>query len=282
MITIAKQLEQLQSDRTNIITSLKNKKVDASDADTFTDLVPKIRDMKFQPTNISFAYSTGDLSYELDNTDLSNIGTFERMFYSCNDITSIDVTPLSAAKPKSMAYMFQSCANLTAIDLRKLDTSNVTSLYYLVANCSKLTSINMSGLNTSNVARLQYIFYRCDKLVTIDFSDCDFSSVNDVRDMFYYCSNVANITWGKNLGKGYTQKTKHYSNYTLDLTGIGSKLTSTSIKSIINNLYDLNLTYDVANGGTLYRQRVRVSAYMKNNLTAEEIATANSKGWDIE
>ena len=47
--------------------------------------------------------------------------------------------------------------------------------------------------------------------------------------------------------------------------------------NVINNLYDLNLTYNVANGGTLYTQSLNLGSTNKAKLTAEEIAIATAK-----
>ena len=60
-----------------------------------------------------------------------------------------------------------------------------------------------------------------------------------------------------------------------------SNLTYDSLMSVINNLYDLNLTYDVANGGTLYTQKFSVGSTNLAKLTAEEIAIATNKGWTV-
>ena len=51
--------------------------------------------------------------------------------------------------------------------------------------------------------------------------------------------------------------------------------------NVINNLYDLNLTYDVANGGTLYAQSLVLGSTNMDKLTAEEIAIATAKGWNV-
>jgi hypothetical protein len=58
-------------------------------------------------------------------------------------------------------------------------------------------------------------------------------------------------------------------------------LTHDSLINVINGLYDLNLTYDVANGGTLYTQTLNLGSTNKAKLTAEEIAIATAKGWTV-
>ena len=80
------------------------------------------------------------------------------------------------------------------------------------------------------------------------------------------------------MGKGYTTKNNNY--YKLNLSACTS-LTHESLMNVINNLYDLNLTYDVANGGTLYTQSLQLGADNIAKLTAEEIAIATNKGWTV-
>lgn len=47
---------------------------------------------------------------------------------------------------------------------------------------------------------------------------------------------------------------------------------------MFTKLYDLNLTYDVANGGTLKTQKVDLHADVIAKLTPEQIAIATNKG----
>ena len=51
--------------------------------------------------------------------------------------------------------------------------------------------------------------------------------------------------------------------------------------NVINNLYDLNITYDVANGGTLYTQSLVLGGTNLAKLTDEEKAIAINKGWSL-
>lgn len=91
---------------------------------------------------------------------------------------------------------------------------------------------------------------------------------------------MTNLKSFKNLGKAYTSKTQNYSNYKLDLSK-STKLTHESLIDVINNLYDLNLTYNVANGGTLYRQSLVLGSTNLAKLTEDEIAIATNKGWNV-
>jgi hypothetical protein len=51
---------------------------------------------------------------------------------------------------------------------------------------------------------------------------------------------------------------------------------------MFQRLYDLNLTYNVENGGTLKTQTVDLHADVIAKLTPEEIAIATDKGWTVK
>ena len=175
--------------------------------------------------------------------------------------------------------MFSNCGDLTELDVSKLNTKNVTTMRSMFATCD-FTTLDLRKFNTSNVTNMQMMFAYSTKFKTLDLSNFDMSKVINVDSMFSSCNRLENFTSFKNLGKGYTQKTTNYSPYTLSLSN-SSQLTHDSLMSVINNLYDLNLTYDVANGGTLYTQKLILSSKSLKKLTAEEIAIATNKGWNV-
>lgn len=178
------------------------------------------------------------------------------------------------------AYMFNNCTSLITLDLANLDTSNVTNMSYMFSVCSSLETLKVTNLNTSNVANMTNMFANCKTLTTLDLNSFDMSNVINVSSMFSNCSGLINFVCFKYLGKAYRVKTKNYSNYKLDLSRC-TKLSNESLMSVINNLYDLNLTYDVANGGTLYTQALVLGSTNLAKLTTEEIAIATDKGWTV-
>ena len=93
-------------------------------------------------------------------------------------------------------------------------------------------------------------------------------------------AKLTNLIFGTNLGKGYTQKTSNLNEYCCGLSFV-SLLNHESLMDVINKLYDLNLTYDVANGGTLYTQQLMLGSTNLAKLTPEEIAIATNKGWTV-
>lgn len=137
-------------------------------------------------------------------------------------------------------------------EIPQFDTSNVKDATYMFNSCSNLTTI--PKFNMSNVINISYMCVSVKKLTTIGG--------------FEY------------LGKAYTQQKENHSNYKLDLSG-ATLLTHESLMNVINNLYDLNLTYNVANGGTLYTQQLVLGATNLAKLTEEEIGIAQAKGWTV-
>lgn len=209
--------------------------------------------------------------------------------------------PLSTGSDAS--YCFKNCAALKEIP-KNLRTTNARKMGGMFIGCKALKEVYQTEtcLNMDKVTSAASMFQACEKLSTV--GDLHLPELQYMGSMFKYCYNLVTIgrlyvpkvidltemfwnnTYLRNLGgwidlgKGYTQKTEYYKPYTLSLT-TSTAITHESLMNIINGLYDLNLTYDVANGGTLYRQKIELTATCKNRLSAEEIAIAEAKGWTI-
>ena len=179
----------------------------------------------------------------------------------------------SGINMKSIAYLFNEYQNLENIP--QMNTENIIYMNNAFMYCKKITEI--PELNTGNVIDMNNLFFYCSKLEKVPKLDA--SKVNNISLVFYKCSALTDCGGLIDLGKAYTQKTNNYSNYKLDFHH-STKLTHESLMNVINNLYDLNLTYDVANGGTLYTQSLQLGSTNMAKLTAEEIAMATSKRLD--
>ena len=49
-----------------------------------------------------------------------------------------------------MLHLFWSCEGLTSLDVSHFNTDNVTSMAWMFLGCSGLTSLDVSNFNTSN------------------------------------------------------------------------------------------------------------------------------------
>ena len=239
---------------------------------------------KFDTSNVEnmgsmFSGCSNLTSLDLSKFDTSNVTTMESMFSGCSKLTSLDLSKFNTSNVTNMNGMFSNL-KLTTLNLSNFNTSNVTTMANMFNNCSALTTLNLSNFNTSNVTTVGNMFFVCSNLTDVNLSSFDFSKVTYTDNLFSNCTNLTNLTFGTNLGKGYIQNTEQYTYYRLVLTSC-TKLTHDSLMSVINGLYDLNLTYDVANGGTLYTQSLVLGATNIAKLTEEEIAIATAKGWTV-
>ena len=210
--------------------------------------------------------------------DTSLVKSMSNFFYNCQMLEEISLIDTSNAT--RMQAMCKQCYNLKSIPL--LNTSKVTDMSEMVASCHELTKF--PEIDTSKVVNMEEMCFGCKKIQTIPKLDA--SKVNNIYRSFNSCYELENFGGLLNLGKGYTITLSNQGIYKLDLS-YSTKLTHESLMNVINNLYDLNLTYGVYDeegndlGGTLYRQDLVLGSTNLAKLTAEEIAIATNKGWNV-
>ena len=243
--------------------------------------IKKLPNFKIDGTICSYMFleypnSILDVS-KLDTTGATNMGA---MFSGCNKVIELDVSKFDTSQVTNMNSMFLNCQSLQRVNIKNFDTSKVTSFGKMFNYCKSLTELDLSDLNTSLVNNTSYMFQGATSLVTLNMNNLDMSKVTNVSYMFSSASKLTNLQFGYNLGKAYNLQSTGYSNYKLDLSSC-TLLTHDSLMSVINGLYDLNLTWDVANGGTLYKQSLVLGTTNLAKLTDEEKAIAINKGWTL-
>ena len=200
--------------------------------------------------------------------------------FAASGLKEINLTNFDTSKVTTMSNMFYNNTYLEKINMSNCNTTNVTNMNSMFSQCRNLLSLDLSNFNTSNTTNVNSMF-SYNKFTNLDLSNFDFSKVSTCTYIFSGCTKLADLISFKNLGKGYTQKSANYSSYTLDLSQ-PAELTHDSLVDVITNgLYDLNLTYNVANGGTLYTQKFTLGSTNLAKLTADEIAIATAKGWTV-
>ena len=195
-------------------------------------------------------------SLDVSGFDTSEVTDMSNMFNNCNKLTSLDLSGWDTSNVTLMNNMFYSCSNLTRLDVSGFDTSKVTNMYSIFSNCSKLTSLDVSGWDTSKVIDMSSMFHSCSELTSLDLSGWDTSEVTNMSRMFYNCNNLKSLDAMMNV--------------TVSLSLSGTKLDTSSLLDVINNLATVTTTKTLTLGTTLLAK-----------LTAEQIAVATNKGWTV-
>ena len=247
------------------------------------DGLAKVSSFKINDASYLF-YNGGRLKNIQELLDLcENVTSCSNMFYNGARKISyqIDLSNFDTSNVTDMTNMFYSCYNLgKIIGLEKFNTSKVTKLDGIFKQTG-FKEFDLSNFDTSNVTSMRELFYyTTSTLRSINLGTWDASKVNDIYNAFYYIGDLENLIFMNNLGKGFTKKSNNSSSYQIDLH-YSNDLTYESLMDVINKLYDLNLTYDVANGGTLYTQKLIIGAKNIAKLTSEELNIVINKGWTV-
>lgn len=255
----------------------------------------------------------------IENLDLTKNSSdkyntsFNYLFHTCINLKSLDLNKWDVSHITDMGGMFQNCTNLETINFEDWDVSSVTSMASMFMYASKLKNINLSkwkfsptggginsmfyqcasleeldlrGFNISQIERMNSLFLSCVKLKTLNMDGWDASNISGnnynggFTDMLKGCAALENLTFMDNLGKGFTATASNNQYSKLDLSTCTS-LTHDSLMNVINKLYDLNLTYDVANGGTLKTQQLILGETNIAKLSEAELDIARNKGWTV-
>lgn len=212
---------------------------------------------------------------ELKFGKLTNISS---MFSSCSALQSSSQLPdMDVSECTDFTNVFYASTNVKDFDKIKdwNVTSKLTDMLQTFMDCWSVPEIDISKWDTSNVYRFYQTFNGCRAMHTL--SAFDGSAATSISYAFHNCSNLQNFGGIINLGKAYsTRSNENY--YTLDLTPC-SKLTETSLISILNNLYDIK-TKGCKN------QKIKIGATNLAKLTSTAgvaaLENAAAKGWNVE
>lgn len=218
-------------------------------------------------TDASTMFQNCSALTELPKLDLSNVTNIYSMFQNCKGITKVN--DLEGLKVTSAYNLFMNCTKLK--EVKGINLPICTSPYAMFSGCQLLEKVENISLPAAT--SLNKFFYNCYSLETFD--GMDMSKVANTANMFQECRRLKNLGGLMNLGKAFTIQSNNATNHTLYLS-TSPNLTHDSLITLFNSLYDLNLTYDVANGGTLYSQKITLGDN-KSKLTADEMAIATSK-----
>lgn len=188
--------------------------------------------------------------------------------YDGERIPLLELNP-NTSNVTNMSFMFRDCNKLSSVPV--LDTSNVSYMSDMFFDCNSLASVPL--LNTGNVTDMNNMFWGCTSLAIVPMLDA--SKTRTIYSMFRNCSSLITLGGLKNLGMGYgTGWIENSVSLTLNLSD-SPLLTHDSLMNVINNLYDIK-------SKGVKPQTLQLGNTNKAKLTAEEIAIATNKGWNVK
>ena len=192
------------------------------------------------PTDCSDLFLNYYGSHRLSSIDFgsgfntANVTNMSRMFISCDNLTSLDLSMFNTTNVTSMIEMFSGCSSLSSLNISSFNTSNVISMAgmfggngYGSHGCSSLTSLDLSSFNTSRVTDMSNMFQGCSSLTSLDLSSFNTSNVTNMSGMFgsmydydYYdgCSSLTSL----DLSNFNTANVANMSNMFLGCSGLTS------------------------------------------------------------
>lgn len=176
-----------------------------------------------------------------------------------------------------MSRMFSNCRSLTNVPL--LNTTNVTNMSYMFENAHALSVVPQ--FDTTNVTNMSCMFRRVEyigdgtgvPIEIIPLMDCGNVEFFEIfGSNSYGFVGVRYIEGFKDLGKSITQDYNAAASYK-NVSFERAYLNRESVVNIINNLYDI-----ASQNKTLTLQ---LNSYTLSFLSAEDIAIATTKGWNV-
>ena len=146
---------------------------------------------KFRPTSTKewFLHCSEMTQIDgLEHLNTDNVTNMKGMFYSCSNLTSLNLQHFNTEKVESMRVMFTYCSELTSLDLSNFNTAKVTDMFQMFAFCSKLTSIDLKNFNTSKVTDMQDMFVANSRLASLDLKSFNTDKVINMEGMFAACT----------------------------------------------------------------------------------------------
>ena len=127
------------------------------------------------------------------NLNTQNVTNMDRMFYDCEELTSLDVSNFNTQNVTYMRWMFYDCEELTSLDVSTFNTQNVTDMSCMFSGCKALTSLDVSNFNTQNVTNMDRMFCDCSALTSLDVSNFNTKNVTDMHSMFSDCKALTSL-----------------------------------------------------------------------------------------
>ena len=277
MGTINNKIEYLSETKKLIKNSLKAKKVNIEDNDTFRSYANKI-------TNATALVDTSDGTATTEDIvkDKTAYVNGEKVIGIAKNDNIDDYFITQISQDTNTVPSLSSSSSAINQLITKIPELNfdyiITDMKYFFSYCTQLHEI--PAIDTSNATNFQNCFSNCINLIKIPL--LDLGKAGNISNMTFGLRYTVTTLGGfKDLGKAYSKNSVNYSFYKLSLNGTYN-LTHDSLMNVINKLYDLNLNENLSTDGVCqYTQSVVFGSTNLAKLTDEEKAIATSKGWTL-
>ena len=173
----------LPDDCSDLFSFFKAESIDLSKA--YTGRVHNMRRMFYSCEQLT--------ELNISGFDTSLVIDMSSMFQYCSKLTSLDVSSFSTNNVTTMEWMFNSCRLLTELDVSSFDTIHVTSFDNMFSGCSRLTSLDVTEFQTRDAKTFAHMFDSCSGLTSIDVSRFDTSSATNLYGMFHNCKKLESL-----------------------------------------------------------------------------------------
>ena len=143
---------------------------------------------KIKSFNKLFYYCRCIESIDFKNFNREDITDMSYMFYECNSLKELSFSQFISKNVKDMSYMFFNCNSLKQLNLSNFTTNNVTDMNNMFYNCSSLKELDLSNFRTYNVTNMKCMFCRCSSLTELNISNFNTENVTNMYYMFSRCS----------------------------------------------------------------------------------------------
>ncbi len=151
---------------------------------------------KFKPTTLSSFFkelkSLTSIS-GLENLNTTHVTDMSKMFYNCNNLSSLNLSQFNTGNVEKMNEMFYYCRELKSLDLSAFNTAKVNNMYRMFYYCFVRT-IDLSSFNTANVENMDEMFAGASLVVNIYTSESfKTDKLTTSKYMFYLCTKLPNF-----------------------------------------------------------------------------------------
>ena len=176
----------------------------------------KINDLKQTYVLYQYILNETENFVELIWYEQTKITSCACLFYTCENITEIDLSNFNSSQIVSTYRMFRECSILTSINFRNFNTENVLNFEAMFKNCSLLKNLDLSSFVTIKAKSMFRMFYSCLSLTSLDLSNFYSNNLSNIYEMFYDCKklkyiNIKNLEFSDNLlyGEGTFNTSKN-------------------------------------------------------------------------